>query len=195
MKDRTKRKSNQLLEIVGLQNINIKNMSLEHYYNNKQFLDALPTMLGAVGNTLIDPYTAGLGRPSGKVYYNANKSLGGYLLLNVPASASIGRIFIQLSSGVVFTLVVKRLDDGAPSTIVIPIPYFKVIGNAYIPQEHETSVEDTVTYSFYIVGWNAGYNSTYIDKTAKILSGEVDIVQEFLELGGTSDENDTSLQG
>lgn len=194
MKCKKWKNSNQVLEIVGLQNINIKKMSLKYYYSNKQFLDVLPTILGAVGNTFIDSYTTGVGRPSGKVYYNAVKSLGGHLLLNIPASASIGRIFIQLASGASFTLIVKKLDDGAPATVIIPIPFFKVIGGVYIPQEHETSVEDTITYSFYIVGWNSGYNSTFVDKTADILSGEIDIVQEFLDLTGVDDEDDVDLQ-
>lgn len=177
------------LILVGAESLRIKRMSMRGYYNNKQYLDALPTMMGAVGNTLIDGYTTGTGRPSGKLYFNALYSLGGELILSLPASASVGRLFISLSSGVQYTFVVKRLAEGTPSTIVIPIPFFKSIGGVWIPQEHETGLEDTVTFSFNVIGWNSGFNATFYDKTYEIINGTYDIVEEFLKVAGNHESN------
>lgn len=177
------------LILVGVESLRIKRMSMRSYYNNKQFLDALPTMLGAVGNTTIGNYTTGTGRPSGKMYFNAVKSLGGELILSLPSSASVGRLFISLSSGVQYTFIVRRLAEGTPSTIVIPIPFFKNIGGVWIPQEHENGLEDTMTYSFNVLGWNSGYNATFYDKTYEILNGTYDIVEEFLKVAGTHESN------
>lgn len=177
------------LILVGAESLRIKRMSMKGYYNNKQFLEALPTMLGAIGNTTIGNYTTGTGRPSGKLYFNAVKSLGGELVLSLPSSASVGRLFISLSSGVQYTYVVKRLAEGTPSTIVIPIPFFKNIGGVWVPQEHETGLEDTMTYSFSVIGWNSGYNASFYDKTYEILNGTYDVVEEFFKTAGIHESN------
>lgn len=177
------------LILVGAESLRLKRMTMRNYYNTKQFLDALPTMLGAVGNTLIGNYTTGTGRPSGKMYFNAVKSLGGELILSLPSSGTIGRLFITLSSGITYSFIVKRLSEGTPSTLVIPIPFFKSIGGVWVPQEHETGLEDTMTYSFSVLGWNSGYNATFFDKTYEILNGTYDVVEEFLKAGGVHESN------
>lgn len=177
------------LILIGAESMRIKRMSLLNYYNSKQFMEALPTMLGAIGNTIIGNYTTGTGRPSGKMYFNAVKSLGGELILSLPSSASVGRLFISLSSGIQYTFVIKRLAEGTPSTLVIPIPFFKNIGGVLVPQEHETGLEDTMTYTFNVLGWNSGYNATFFDKTYEILNGTYDVVEEFLKVAGVNEDN------
>lgn len=177
------------LILVGAESLRIKRMSMKGYYNSKQFLEALPTMLGATGNTTIGNYTTGTGRPSGKMYFNAVKSLGGELVLSLPSSASVGRLFISLSSGVQYAYIVKRLAEGTPSTIVIPIPFFKNIGGVWVPQEHETGLEDTMTYSFNVLGWNSGYNASFYDKTYEILNGTYDVIEEFFKTAGIHESN------
>lgn len=180
------------LILIGAESLRIKKMSLVGYYNTKQYLAVIPSMLGAVGNTLIGNYTTGVGRPSGKTYFDASKSLGGELILSLPSSASVGRISVYLSSGVSYQFTLKRLAEGVPSTLVIPIPFFKSIGGVWIPQEHETAVEDAVTFSFYVVGWNSGYNATFYDKTYEIINGTYDIIEDFYKVAGI-DENNANL--
>lgn len=180
MKDRDKAID---LILIGAESLRIKRMTMRNYYNSKQFLDALPTMLGAIGNTTIGSYTTGMGGPSGKLYFNAVKSLGGELILNLPSSASVGKLSISLSSGVQYTFIVRRLAEGTPSTLVIPIPFFKSIGGLWVPQEHESGLENAITYSFYINGWSSGLPALFYDKTYEILNGTYDIVEEFLKAG------------
>lgn len=169
------------LELVAKNDYNVKLKDLTSYYNNKEFRTILPTILGATGNAIMDSYTTGVSRPSGKLYFNAKDSLGGLLMLSLPASASIGRIYLQLSSGVGFTYIVKEIPKGAPSVLVIPVPFFTKVGNVLIPSAHEATTEDTIVQSFFITGWNSGYSATYYDKTSDIISGEFDIIKEWQE--------------
>lgn len=167
------------LELVSKNDYNIKLGDLKHYYNNKEFKNVLSTILGSTGNTVMDPYTTGLSRPSGRLYFNAKDSLGGLLMLSLPASASIGRIYLQLSSGIGFTYIVKEIPKGAPSVLIIPVPFFTRVGNILIPSAHEATTEDTIVQSFFITGWNSGYGATYYDKTSEIMLGEYDIIKEW----------------
>lgn len=167
------------LELVSKNDYNIKLGDLKHYYNNKEFKNVLSTILGSTGNTVMDPYTTGLSRPSGRLYFNAKDSLGGLLMLSLPASASIGRIYLHLSSGIGFTYIVKEIPKGAPSVLIIPVPFFTRVGNILIPSAHEATTEDTVVHSFFITGWNLGYGATYYDKTSEIMLGEYDIIKEW----------------
>lgn len=167
------------LELVSKNDYNVKLGDLKNYYNNKEFRNVLPTILGSTGNAVMDPYTTGVSRPSGKLYFNAKDSLGGLLMLSLPASASIGRIYLQLSSGIGFTYIVKEIPKGAPSVLIIPVPFLTKVGNVLIPSAHEATTEDTVVHSFFITGWNSGYGATFYDKTSDIISGEYDIIEDW----------------
>lgn len=132
--------------------------------------DALITRL-AYYNMGNEPYISGYAFNS-NWRFNVGGSLGGHLVLSVPKSSSISRIYIvfrHIKNGVeVQRAQYITIDDADPKNIVIPIHFFRDINFSRMAEPALGVYNTGLDYSFDVIGVGTAISVTYVDESAYI---------------------------
>lgn len=105
--------------------------------------------------------------------FNVGGSLGGHLVLSIPKTTSISRIYIvfrHIRNGIeIQRTQYITIDDADPKNVVIPIVFFRDINFLQIAEPAMGVYNSGSDYSFDVVGVGTAISVTYVDESMNIL--------------------------